>query len=337
MKRASLFVLGLVAVLVLSLAVAAADIKLPISGNGVKTTTTVKAKKPYLLAMIVKNTTNPYMIKQLDGFKAAGKAMGFEALALAPAKQDNIEEQVKIVEDLLQRGVAGIAIHPSDSNGIVPVVEKAAAMGVPVIAIGTPANTDKIFMRTGMDYYDSGFVIAEAVAKKLGGKGDVIILEGPPQAINAKERLEGIKAALAKYPGIKILASQPANFARLAANQVTENLLQRFPKIDAVIACNDEMALGAIQALEAAGRLKGTIVSGVDGSKDATAAVKEGRLWVTSNADPWSSAWCAAAYLVQYLNDGTKPPKKFIPYPYEVALITKDNIDQYIAEDAWWK
>lgn len=337
MRRTSLLVLGLVALFIVSVTVSAADFKLPISGNGVKTTTTVKAKKPYLLAMIVKNSTNPYMIKQLEGFKAAAKAMGFKALALAPAKQDNIEEQVKIVEDLLQRGVKGIAIHPSDSNGIVPAVEKAARMGVPVIAIGTPANTDNIFMRTGMDYTQSGYVIADAVAKKIGGKGGVVILEGPPQAINAKERLDGIKAALTKYPHIKILASQPGNFRRLDANQVMENLLQRFPKIDAVIACNDEMALGAIQALEAAGRLRETIVSGVDGSQDAAAAVKEGRLWVTSNADPWSSAWCAAAYLVQYLNDGTKPPRKFIPYPHVVELITKENIDRYISEDAWWK
>ncbi|MDI6870828.1 MAG: sugar ABC transporter substrate-binding protein [Bacillota bacterium] len=339
MRRSSLVVLGLVMVLVLALAASAADFPLPISGLGVKTTTTVKAKKPYLLACVVKNSTNPYMIKQLEGFKAAAKAMGFQALAMAPAKQDNIEEQVKIIEDLLQRGVQGIAIHPSDSNGIVPVVEKAVAMGVPVVAIGTPANTDKVMLRTGMDYYRSGYVITEAVAKRLGGRGNVIILEGPPQAINAKERLDGIKAALAKYPNIKILASQPANFRRLDALQVMENLLQRFPKVDGVIACNDEMALGAVQALEAAGRLKGTIVSGVDGSKDATAAIKEGRLTITSNADPWSSAWCAAAYLVLYLNDGTLPPSKFIPYPpiEESMLVTKDNIDQYIAEDAWWK
>ncbi len=287
--------------------------------------------------MVVKNSTNPYMIKQLEGFKSAAKAMGFEALALAPAKQDNIEEQVKIVEDLLQRGVQGIAIHPSDSNGVVPVLEKAAAMGIPVVAIGTPANTDKIMMRTGMDYYDSGFTIAEAVAKKLGGKGDVIILEGPPQAINAKERLDGMKAALAKHPGIKLVASQPANFNRLVANQVTENLLQRFVKIDAVLAGNDEMALGAVQALEAAGRLKGVVVSGVDGSPDAAAAVKEGRLWVTSNSDPRASAWAAAAYMVQYLNDKKLPPKKFMPYPATVEIITKDNVDQYVAESAWWK
>lgn len=336
MKRLAIALVGLLALAFVSHAVAAGE-PLLVSGLGTKLKTSVKAKKPYVMAMVVKNSTNPYMIKQLEGFKEAGKTMGFEALALAPAKQDNIEEQVKIVEDLIQRGVQGIGIHPSDSNGVVPVLEKAAAMGIPVVAIGTPANTDKIMMRTGMDYYDSGFTIADAVAKRLNGKGDVIILEGPPQAINAKERLDGMKAAIAKYPGMKIVASQPANFNRLMANQVTENLLQRFPKIDGVLASNDEMALGAVQALEAAGRLKGVVVSGVDGSADASASVKEGRLWATSNSDPRASAWAAAAYMVQYLNEKKLPPKKFIAYPDAVQIITKDNVEQYLAESAWWK
>lgn len=338
MKKSPLVILGVVAVLILALAVSAANFTLPVSGLGKNLTTTVKAKKPYLLACVVKNSTNPYMVAQLNGFKTAAKAMGFQALTLAPAKQDNIEEQVKIVEDLLQRGVQGIAIHPSDSNGIVPVVEKAAAMGIPVVIIGTPANTDKILLRTGVDYEGSGYLIADAVAKKLGGKGNVVILEGPPQAVNAQERQRGVLNALSKYPQIKILASQPANFRRLDAMQVMENLLQRFPKIDGVIAANDEEAMGAIMALEAAGR-KGVIVGGFDGNQDGAQAVKDGRLYVTWNADPVASAWAAAAYLVLYLNDGTLPPARYIPYPSmdESTLITKENVDKYIAEDAWWK
>lgn len=335
MKRTLLIMVVLVMAIALVSGVMAAT-PLLVSGGGLKTTSSVKANSKYLLACVVKNSTNPYMIKQLDGFKAAGAAMGFEAVVLAPAKADNIEEQVKIVEDLIQKGVKGIAIHPSDSNGIVPVVEKAMSMGIPVVIIGTPANTEKIFMRTGMDYTDSGRKITEAAIKMMGGKGNVIILEGPPQAINAKERLNGMLETIAKYPGIKVLDSQTANFNRLNALQVMENLLQKHKDVQAVFAANDEMALGAIQALEAAGR-KNVLVSGVDGSKDASSAVLEGRLQVTSNADPYSSAWCAAAYMVKYLNDGTLPPSKFIPYPADVAIITKDNVQSYINNDAWWK
>lgn len=315
------------------------EIKLPISGLGRLTKTSVKANKPYVLACVVKNSTNPYMVNQLEGFKLAGKAMGFQALALAPAKQDNIEEQVKIVEDLLQRKVNGITIHPSDSNGIVPVVERASSAGVPVTVINTPANTDKIFLRTGLLFPQSGIDIAMSVAKKMNGKGNIIILEGPPQAENARERLSGIMEALAKYPDIKILASQTAHFRRMDAMQVMENLLQRFPKIDAVIGNNDEMALGAVTALEAAGRAKGVIIAGFDGNEDAANAIKAGRMTVTYNSDPVSSAWCAAAYIVMYLNNGTLPPKKYIPYPSseQSVLITKENVDDYMKNIAWWK
>lgn len=336
MKRALLIAVVLVMALTIVTGTFAATTPLLVSGGGLKTTTTVKANSKYLIACIVKNSTNPYMIKQLDGFKAAGAFMGFDAVALAPAKADNIEEQVKIIEDLIQKGVKGLVIHPSDSNGIVPIVEKAMSLGIPVVVIGTPANTDKIFFRTGMDYTDSGRRITEAAIQKMGGKGNVIILEGPPQAINAKERLNGMLETIAKYPGVKVLDSQTANFNRLNALQVMENLLQKHKDVQGVFAANDEMALGAIQALEAAGR-KNVVVSGVDGSKDASQAVLEGRLTVTSNADPYSSSWCAAAYIVKYLNDGTMPPSKFIPYPAEVAIIDKSNVQNYINNDAWWK
>jgi ABC-type sugar transport system substrate-binding protein len=325
-------------VLQLSMALAQ-DVKLPISGLGLQTKTTVKASKSFTIACVVKNSTNPYMVSQLEGFKAAGKAMGVQTIAMAPAKQDNIEEQVKIIEDLLQRKVNGVAIHPSDSNGIVPVVEKAAAAGVPVVIIGTPANSEKPILRTGVDYKQSGVDIGEAVAKRMNGKGNLVIIEGPPQAANARERLQGINEALAKYPNIKVVASQAGHFRRMDSMQVMENLLQRFPKIDAVIGSNDESALGAVTALEAANRAKGVIVGGFDGNEDASHAIKAGRMTITWNADPYSSAWCAAAYMVMNLNNGALPPKKFIPYPSsdQSVLIAKENIDDYIKSSAWWK
>lgn len=330
--------------LILGLAIpygyAAEKVTYPISGLGLQVKTKVKAKKKYVIACVVKNSTNPYMVKQLEGLKKAGKDMGFEPVVLAPAKQDSIEEQVRIIEDLLQRGIDALVVHPSDSNGIVPAVEKAVAKNVPVVTIGTPANSDKPLFRTGVDYTETGAVIGEWIAKKLKGKGNVIVLEGPPQAQNARERNAGISESLAKYPGIKILASQPANFQRLMGMQVMENLLQKYNKVDAVIAANDESALGAVMAIKAAGRSEdGILVAGFDGNEDASWAIKKGQMAVSYNTDPISSAYCAAAYLVQYLNDGSKPPAKFLPYPSALnkPLITKDNIDSYISKFAWWK
>lgn len=319
----------------------AGNINYPISGLGRKVTTDVRADGEYTIACIVKNSTNPYMVKQLDGFDRAANAMGFKAITLSPAKQDSVEEQARIVEDLLQRKVDAIVIHPADSNGIVPAIEKATAKGIPVAIIGTPANTDKYLFRTGVDYYETGVAMGTWMAKALKGKGKIVVLEGPPQAQNAHDRYNGIKKALKEHgKGIEIIASQPANFKRLDGMQVMENFLQRFKHIDGVIGMNDETAMGAVMAIEAAGRSnEGIIVCGCDANEDASYAIRDGRLDMSYNGDPMSSAWCAAAYIVSYLNDGTLPEEKFVPYPYTSAqtYVTKDNVDEYIKDIAWWK
>jgi len=339
MKRSSI-VLVVFALLAFLVVAQVKNVSYPVSGLGMQVKTTVKAKKRYKIACIVKNSTNPYMVQQLEGVKRAGKDMGFEAIVLAPAKQDSIEEQVRIVEDQLQKKIDALIIHPSDSNGIVPAVEKAVAAGVPVATIGTPANSNKVLFRTGVDYRETGAVIAEWVAQAMKGQGNLIILEGPPQAENARERQNGILDVLKKYPKIKVLASQPAHFQRMAAMQVMENLLQKFPKVNAVIGANDEEAMGAVQAIKAAGRQnEGIIVAGFDGSEDASRAIQNKQIAVTYNTDPYGSGYAAAAFLVKYLNDGSKPAKNFMPFPsaQDKPLITTSNIDEYVKNFAWWK
>jgi len=334
-----LMVIGLVALFV-SANLAEVKALYPVTGLGMQVRTDVKAKRKYTIACIVKNSTNPYMVAQLAGVRKAAQDMGFEAITLAPAKQDSIEEQVRIVEDLLQKKIDALIIHPADSNGIVPAVEKAVAMGVPVATIGTPANSNKVLFRTGVDYAETGVVITQWVAEKMKGEGNLIILEGPPQADNARERLRGINEVLKKYPKIKVIASQPANFQRVAGMQVMENLLQKFTNVKAVIAANDEEALGAIMAIKAAGRQgEGIIVAGFDGSEDASWAIKRDQMAVTYNTDPYGSGYCAAAFMVRYLNEGAKPAKAFMPFPsaQDKPIISKATIDDYLKNSAWWK
>ena len=119
---------------------------------------------------------------------------------------------------------------------------------------------------------------------------------------------------------------------------VTENLLQKHRDIDAIIACNDESALGAIQALKAEGLDGKVVIGSFDGNEDGSAAIKNGQMHVSYNTDPFGSTYLSAVYIVQYLNDGTMPPKYFVPFPSELQnpLITRDNIDDYINNIAWW-
>lgn len=313
------------------------EIQLPTSGIGTQISTDLKAAKSYKIACIVKNSTNPYMVGCLNGVKKAAADMGFEAITMAPSTNDSVEEQVKIMEDLIETGVDGFVLVPVDTNGIMPGVRKAEEKNIPVACIGTPA-AEETFLRTGVDYTETGRVIAKSVAEKLEGKGKVIILEGPPGAQNAIERLNGINEVLDKYPDIEVVASQTANFKRTEGMNVTENLIQKYKDISAIIAANDESALGAYQAVKAAG-MDDVLIAGFDGNQDGSAAIKSGELFATYNTDPYGSCYVASAYLVQYLNDGTKPQQYFIPFPSERddPVVTSENVDNYIDNIAWWK
>ena len=309
---------------------------LPITGIGTTVATDVKANKNYKIGYIAKNTTNPYMVAQGAGVTKAGEDMGFEAIVQAPSMADSVEEQVKLMENMIQQDCQAIIVHCADSNGIMPGVRAAQEAGVIVLTIGTPAAEDT-FLRTGVDYYETGYTIAKNMAEKLEGKGNLIILEGPAGAQNANERLNGIQDALKEYPEIKIVASQTANFKRTEGMSVTENLLQKYTDIQGIIGCNDESALGAIQAVKAAG-MQDVLVSGFDGSVDAANAIKAGEMFETYNTDPYGSGYIACAYAVKYLNDGTVPEGKFIPFPTanNNPLINALNVDDYINQFAWF-
>jgi ABC-type sugar transport system substrate-binding protein len=317
--------------------VATGDYTLPITGIGTLVKTDVKAKKQYTIACIVKNSTNPYMLSQLKGVEKAGQDMGAATILMAPTQADSVEEQVKIIEDMIQRKVDAIIIHCADSFGIMPGVRKAEAAGIPIVTIGTPAMQDTL-LRTGVNYEETGYVVGKYIADKLGGKGEVIVLDGPPGAQNANERGAGIVRAFEEYPGIQIVARQPANFRRTDGMNITENLIQKFTNVGAVIGANDESALGALQALRAA-KMTNVLVGGFDGSIDATSEIESGAMTVSYNTDPYGSGYIAVAYIIQYLDNGTKPPAVFVPFPSAKndPLITKDNVANYKNSYAWWK
>ena len=345
MKVRTLLVSAVVAGAMLAMPAAASELSkatqvapedLPIQGIGTTVTTEVKAEGEYKIGYIAKNTTNPYMVAQAAGVEKAGEDMGFEAITQAPSTPDSVEEQVQIIENMIQQGCNAIIIHCADSNGIMPGVREAEEEGILILTIGTPASQDT-FLRTGVDYYETGYTVAKDIAEALNGEGQMIILEGPPGAANAIERLNGIMDALADYPGMEVVASQPANFKRTDGMSVMENLLQKFTDIDAVIGANDESALGAVQALKAAG-MEGVLVGGFDGSVDASNAVKTGDMYETYNTDPFGSGYIACAYAIEYLDNGTEPEGKFIPFPSSAndPLITAENVDEYIDNYAWF-
>ena len=322
-------------------------IEYPVQGLSWNATTDVRANEEYTIAMIVKNNTNPFMNGVLNGFAKAGEDIGFEALLLSPQTADSNEDQVRLVEDMIQRGVDAICIHPVDSNGIVPALEKAWEAGIPVLVQGTRANTDKIYGWYGTKYADEATLIAEYLAEKLDYKGNVIYITGPQTAQNAIDEMEATHAVFDKYPELNIIEEQPGNFNRATSMSVMENLTQKYSEddIDWVIGGNDECAMGAIAAMENAswklGFEDGGIgVSGIDCNKDASYAIQEGTLTVSINPDPVSLGYVGAAFLVKYLNDGDLFPE-YVAWPdFQNATDVMNDattIDDYIENVAWWK
>lgn len=323
------------------------SIEYPVSGLSWSAKTDMKANESYTIAMIVKNNTNPFMNGVLNGFKKAGMEIGFEAVLLSPQTADSNEDQVRLVEDMIQKGVDAICIHPVDSNGIVPALEKAWNAGIPVLIQGTRANTDKIYGWYGTKYYDEAYMIAEYVCEKLNYKGNVIYISGPQQAQNAIDEAKATHDVFEKYPDMKLIEEQPGNFNRATSMSVMENLIQKYSEdeVDWVIGANDECAMGAIAAMENAGwKLNfnggGIGVSGIDCNKDASYAMQEGSLTVSINPDPVSLGFIGAAFLVQYLNEGMLFPA-FVAWPdFKTAqdvMVDAASIENYIENLAWWK
>ncbi len=185
------------------------------------------------------------------------------------------------IDTAITRKADAIIISPLDAAAASAPIERAVAAGIPVITAVTSANTDKIFADIVTDNVKGGTIITEKLVEEMGGAGNVVLLEGPIGQSTQIARREGIDTVLAAHPDVKILASKTANWQRSEGMMVMENWLSLYgDSINGVIAQNDEMALGAIQAIEAKGLSTDSIrVVSIDGIVDGLRAVEAGKLF----------------------------------------------------------
>ena len=286
---------------------------------------TAPPEEKLTFALITKTLNNPFWDMMHSGAQEFCEENGYELIYLAPTKPNNLEEQNRLMDDVIARQVDGIVLAPVDSAGVVPAIERAVAAGIPVAVSATGASTDQIVTYSGTDNYEGMKMVAEYVAEALDYQGKVVVLDGLLGATVGQDRRRGVDETLEQYPDIEILGRQDAEMQRAKGMQVMENLLQAYPEIDAVIAANDEEALGAIEALDAAGRLQDTIVSGFDGNNDALKAVRDGRMLVTLVQGPEKMAVDAIKAILDH-RAGKDVPKRLVT---EMILATQDNIDQF--------
>ena len=233
---------------------------------------------------------NPWRIAETKSLRDEAAKRGVN-LVVTDA-QGQTAKQVSDVEDLIARRVDVILLAPREFEGLVPALQAAAAAKIPVILVDRAANgtpgTDYVTLLAS-NFIDQGQRAAEWLATATNGTAQIVELSGTPGSSVAADRAKGFRDGLATHVGMKILASQTGNFSRAQGEKVMQNLAQSLgTKVTAVYAHNDEMALGAIQALKAAGRKPGVdvIVVSVDGQKAALEAIIAGELGATVESNP---------------------------------------------------
>jgi ribose transport system substrate-binding protein len=231
----------------------------------------------------VSTQVNPFYKAMADGVREEAKALGMEVTILNA--EDKLEKQIADVEDLIQKKVKVIVINATH-DGAAAVLNKAVEVGIPVVTLQRGMPGANVASHIGTDNVVIGREGAEWVAKKLNGKGNVVVLEGIPGAASSEDRKNGSAEVWPKYPGIKIVAQQSGKYDRAVTLGVMENILQAQPQVDAVFCFNDEMAMGALAAVKAA-RRTGILITGMDANKDAREAVERGELAMTIALPPF--------------------------------------------------
>ncbi|MCU1699283.1 MAG: ribose transport system substrate-binding protein [Mycobacterium sp.] len=256
-----------------------------------------------------------------EGMDAYAKANGIELLW--NSANNDVSTQASQVDSLINQGVDAIIVVPAQADSLGPQVASAKAKKIPLLAVNAALESTELSGNVQPDDVAAGAQEMQMMADRLGGKGNVVVLQGPLGGSGEINRGKGIDQVLAKYPGIKVLAKDTANWKRDEAVNKTKNWISSFgPQIDGVVAQNDDMGLGALQAFKEAGRI-GVPIVGIDGIEDGLNAVKSGEFIGTSlqNGTVELSAGLAVAdALVKGEQVKTDPV-------YIMPAITKDNVD----------
>lgn len=269
------------------------------------------------IAVFTKNQTNPYFQTVRLAAEAAAKQMNATVIHYVPTKPDSIPEQMSQIEDAITKKPDAIVLIPVDFKAMAPGVTKINSAKIPVVNVTDRSESGQFVSYVGSDDYNLGLNTARYLLKKLNGQGNVVIIEGVRGSLTNIERMKGFQKALSEYPNVKLLASQPGNYQRLQALQVMENLMQSFPKIDGVIAANDAMALGAIEAMEGANRKAYAV--GINGTKEAIDAIKSGKMLASGDYNGFLQGCIGTMAAIRHLRK--------LPVPKEHVLAA-DVIDE---------
>ena len=283
---------------------------------------------PQKVAFVMKTLNHPFFLDMQRGAQEAADRERIQLVVQAAEREIDVEKQMQIIENLLQTGPRALVVTPSGSREIASAIAKANRAGVPVIVVDTRVdpkaaadNQLKVASFIGSDNYEGGRLAGEYLAKSTGGKARVAVLEGIPGHETGDSRLRGFRDAVKQHQGMTIVATQPANWERDLGFTVFQNMLQAHGDINALFACSDLMALGAVEAIAAAGRSGSIRVVGFDALDDARKMIEAGRMEASVAQSPRDMGRIAVESAARLLRGEPVPAEQKVP----IALVTKSG------------
>ena len=286
-----------------------------------------RGREDVTIALVTKAMDSEFWLMVAAGAKAgAAERPGVKLTIVAPDREINVDQQVSMLEDQVRRGVKALVVSPAGSAQVMSALELAASRGIPVVLVDTDAPFAKKVSYIGTDNRRGGQLAAKCLVDRLTGKGEVALISGVPGNESQDARAQGFIDAVAQVPGMKLVAQQPANSERSLGLTVMENILTAHPDVKGVFATNDQMALGAMEALDARG-LRGKIaIVGFDATKEAVQATVDGKLAGSVAQNPRAMGQKGVEAALAAL-DG-RPVDKRIDTGTE--LVTKENAEKYL-------
>ncbi len=280
-------------------------------------------KRP-VIGVSLLNLSNEFIVMLNQAMQERAKQLGVDLIV--NDAQRSADRQVQQVESFIAQKVDAIILNPCEVEASSPAVEKATAAGIPVINVNSETRAAPTAFVGSRDE-ESARIAMEYIAQRLNGKGNVLMMHGYMGQAAQIKRDQGAKDVLARNPGLKLLAEQTAEWDRAEAMSLMENWIQSYGgRINAVFAQNDEMGMGALMALEQAGKKKGVVVVSVDAIADALAAVRDGRLDATVFQDAKGQGAAAVDTAIAIVR--RQPYQKAAMIPFQ--LVTRDNVAKYL-------
>ena len=271
------------------------------------------------IAVFTKNRTNPaYEAARIGADRTASRLGGYTS-HFVPRTPDDSEEQIALIDRALAERPDGFVFVPVHETAVDEAVRKIDAAGIPLANFINRMRAGERITFVGSDDVALAIAVADRLIRRIGGRGEILIMEGASGSVTSKARLAGFRQAAAQFPDIRILAVGAANYQHDDARWLMEEWLGAYARIDGVLCANDVMALGAIEAMHAAGRM--IPVVGVNALPEAIQALKDGTLLATADFDALKMACVATEAVIRHLRGESVPREIMLP----VSIVDRAN------------